>query len=537
MPVNWAALVGDRSVVRIGTRAAEEGTCPDKLAAKAFPAVYPRQRPRQGNKFLADFPLDAVVTVLDDVEIRGLSRHEAIARLERDARPPLHPGLARWAGNAAGGYLDAIAGLDTPATVLVPDYWAVRQVSGGRTWEAYAWGRRYQSPDGLVREHRFLRFGEADAERRDKSQVAIAAYATAFGVPAAWPDPWQEPFRLRSGEHPAVEHVRVVEVGLDGGPPAVLFKGTPGEALALYAAEARDDLRDLIRGGTPKPGDACAGCKLITACEEIKRIPGLLGITDPKARQRTWSVTNGRSYQQCPAQDHLARLHLPKQDEYGPAAVRGQAVHEWLRESHSGPLHPACTVRDIPSTVDDWSAGRWSVTGEEARNGARMIASHADLCPFGRAGQITEVRVEPTIAVLDTDANVIVIAKPDLLYLEDGAWVYREVKTRTHPLRSTADTLRQFPQLALATLLLAQDALPGKREGSRVELEWLTPGSGDVLLIDPNDPAQVIQAREVIHELAAPWHSDKTMPARPGPHCAGCPVRRWCPDAQTEETA
>ena len=119
MPVNWAALIGDRSVVRIGTRAAEEGTCPDKLAAKALPAVYPRQRSRQGKKFLADFPLDAVVTVLDDVEVRGLSRQEAIARLGRDARPPLHPGLARWAGNAAGGYLDAIAGLDTPATVLV----------------------------------------------------------------------------------------------------------------------------------------------------------------------------------------------------------------------------------------------------------------------------------------------------------------------------------------------------------------------------------------------------------------------------------
>jgi hypothetical protein len=151
--------------------------------------VYPLQRSRQGKKFLADFPLDAVVRVLDDVEVRGLTRQEAIARLGRGTRPTLHPGLARWAGNAASGYLDAIVGLDTPATVLVRDYWAVQQVSGGRTWEVYAWGRRYQSPDGLVREHRFLRFGEADAERRDKSQVAIAAYATAFGVPAPWPDP------------------------------------------------------------------------------------------------------------------------------------------------------------------------------------------------------------------------------------------------------------------------------------------------------------------------------------------------------------
>lgn len=537
MPINWSGLTGDRSVVRIGTRAAEEGTCPDKLAAKALPAVYPLQRSRQKKQYLADFPLQAVVGALDDVEAHGLTRQEAIISLGRGAKPPLHPGLVRWAGHAVGAYLDAIARLDTPATSLVPDYWAVQQVSGCRTWEVYAWGRRYQSPDGSVREHRFLRFGEADAERRDKSQVAIAAYAAAFGSPAPWPDPWHEPFRPRSGEHAAVLRVRVVEVGLDGGPPAVLFDGTPAQAEALYAAEARDHLRDLTRGGMPQPGHACTGCKLITACDEIRRIPGLLGITDPTAPQRAWSVSNGRYYQQCPSRDHLTRLHLPKQDEYGPAAVRGQAVHEWLKQTHSGPLHPACTVQDTPASVYDWSAGKWHVTGQDAWDGARMIASHADLCPFSRAGQITEVRVEPTIAVLDTDANVIVIAQPDLLYLEDGAWVWREVKTKTRPLRSAADALREFPQLALATLFLALDALPGKRDGARVELEWLTADSGDVLLVDPNDPAEAALAREVIHELAMLWHADKTMPARPGPHCADCPVRRWCPEAQTEATA
>ena len=89
----------------------------------------------------------------------------------------------------------------------------------------------------------------------------------------------------------------------------------------------------------------------------------------------------------------------------------------------------------------------------------------------------------------------------------------------------------------LSNLFLALDALPGKRDGTRVELEWLTADSGDVLLVDPNDPAEAALAREVIHELAVLWHADKAMPARPGPHCADCPVRRWCPDAQTVATA
>jgi hypothetical protein len=537
VPLNWSSLVGDGSLARIGTRAAEEGACPDKLAAKVLPAVYPRQRPRQAKAYLADFPLDAVVRVLDDVEARGLTRQAAVAALGRGANPPLHPGLVRWAGNAVGAYLDAIASFDTPATLLVRDYWVVQQADNGRTWEIYAWGRRYQSPDGSVREHRFLRYGKADAERRDMSQIAIAARATAFGVPAPWPDHWEEPFRPRSRVNPAVKRVRVVEVGLGGGRPVVVFDGTPEQASALYAADARDGLRGITRGGTPQLGDDCAGCKLITVCEEIKRVPGLLGIMGPTAPQRTWSVSNGRYYQRCPAQDHLMRLHLPKQDEYSPAAERGQAVHAWLDRTHVGPLHPACTVWDIPPSIHDWSVGRWHVTGQEAWDGARMIASHADLCPFKRADQITEVRVEPRLAVLDTDANVIVIAKPDLLYLEDGAWVWREVKTRNQPLRSTEDALRDTPQLALATLFLALNVFPGKREGARVELEWLTADSGDVLLIDPNDPAEVDRAREVVRELAAPWHADKTMRARPGRHCADCPVRRWCPDAWTKESA
>ena len=58
----------------------------------------------------------------------------------------------------------------------------------------------------------------------------------------------------------------------------------------------------------------------------------------------------------------------------------------------------------------------------------------------------------------------------------------------------------------------------------------LHPDTGDVLLIDPGDPAHLARAREVIHGLAAPWHSDKTV-ARPGPECRTCPVLPAVPAA------
>jgi hypothetical protein len=250
---------------------------------------------------------------------------------------------------------------------------------------------------------------------------------------------------------------------------------------------------------------------------------------------RTWSATNGRQHSVCPARDHLLRLRLPRENEYGPEAVRGQAVHAWLAENHAGTLHPACTVWDIPTQPDDWMSGKWHVSGEQALVGTRMLVGHADLCAFHHTGQITDVRPEPTLAFHDTSANVIVIAKPDLLYLDDGAWVWRETKTRSRLPRPGANLVRKFPQLALAVVLMAENALGGTPSGQRIELELLAPEGGDVLLVDPSDHAEISKARAVLHDLAAPWHDDETAAARPGPHCVDCAVRRWCPDA--EETA
>ena len=72
-------------------------------------------------------------------------------------------------------------------------------------------------------------------------------------------------------------------------------------------------------------------------CPALPRRPGILGISEPAGAVRTWSVTNGRHYQDCPAQDYLERLHLPREPgfETGSAVRRGQAVHAWLAERHA----------------------------------------------------------------------------------------------------------------------------------------------------------------------------------------------------------
>ena len=140
--------------------------------------------------------------------------------------------------------------------------------------------------------------------------------------------------------------------------------------------------------------------------------------------------------------------------------------------------------------------------------------------------------MRPSLAFHDTAANVIVVAAPDLLYLEDGGWVWREVKTSEKPLRSTADLFRVFPQLALATVLLAENALGGNPERARVELEVLTPAAADLLYMDPGDPDDVARARQEVLRLAGPWHGDRAARG-PGKRCGNCPVSRWCPEGRS----
>jgi hypothetical protein len=529
----WPSMTGSRNLMRVSASAVGYDTCLEQQAVKARPAVWPAQSSRARKPRMNDFPLGLVMDAVDDVEFRGRSHDEALARLGSSGKP-VHPGARHWGRQSAAAYLDGMSKMSTDATKAVRHYWVAQQTAGEKIWELYSWGRRYESVNGAYREFRFLSFG-TDSDDHDPAKVALAAYTAAHGRPASWPDPWTEPFRLLSTGTASVRHVRVLKVSLLDGTHSVLFEGTPEEASALYAEHARDRVRAVIAGGSARPGYGCADCKLVTACEALLRLPGLLGITDPTAPLRTWSVSNGRYYSVCPARDYLIRLNLPRENEYDQAAVRGQAVHERLAEIHGRSARSACTTEDLTVPPGDWTAGKWHVTGDQALIGARMLARHADVCPFLGAGRITEVRLEPVLAFHDTSANVIVTARPDMLYLEEGAWVWRETKTRSRPLRPGTELLEEFQQLALAVVLIAEGALGGGMSGARIELELLTADSGDVLFVDPNDPVEISNARTVVHGLVEPWHADEAAAARPGTHCAACAVRRWCLDARTPD--
>lgn len=506
-------------------------------ATKARAAVYPVRAEPYRRSTLEDFPLAPVMEVLDLVEHAASSPEAALATLRSEGSRGryVHPGLRRWAEHAVRQYLDAFPVTPDAPVQPVGDAWVHQRKthpdrSGARVYELCAWGRRYASLDGSVRELRLLRLGRAGEHPRDRAEVAVAAYILATGYLMRSQKPWL-PSRIRHG-HPPPERVRVVEVGCLDGSAAVLFDGSVAEAVAGYETSGKAALRAAVNGTDRRAGRSCAECKLTATCTAVTDVAGLLGIDDSTRPRRVLTVTDARRYHVCPAQAHLRGLQLPRQRdvEYGPEAARGLAVHAWLQQLHARRPPRTCTRDDLLVRPENLAAAGWSLPDPEAALGTRMLGQHAQVCPLHHELSDEEVRVEPVVAAYDSAANVVLVAQPDLLYQDRGAWVWRETKTRSSA-AAPGQLLATYPQLALGVLLLAAGALGGTAAGTRVELEVLRGAEPDLDMVDPLDPEQVDTARAVLHALAVDWHGDTTFTAHPGDHCARCEVATWCPDA------
>ena len=531
-------MKGNAGLVRVSSRTAraDERACPASASAKARPGVWPRGRANSRRPARPEFALGPFMMALDLIEHKKVPPEAALERAATEAgRLPAHPGLMEWTQDAVRCYLTAVPGMARPAggVALEPTAheWVYRwsgALPGGEpaVYEITAWGRRYRSPNGSVRELRLPRLGSAGARERDPAEVAVAAYVAAFGVPAERPQRWRDPFRARACPD-RVARVRIVEYGCADGSVQVLFDGTPAEAEAAFRDLGRPKLREAVSGTAERPGEGCADCKLLAGCRTLPRAPGLLGILGGGQPLRTWSVTNGRDYAICPARDHLRRLHLPRTGEYDRPARRGKAVHARIEELHRRHPPQPCTEHDLRADLEQWQE-EWELDAEQAQLGARQLAWHLPVCPLAPGAPVGQVRPEPALAVYDPLADVIVLAKPDLLYQDRGAWVWRETKTGRRTRTRETDVLGKYPQAALATVLLAAGVLGGERDGSRVELEILRPDGPDIHLMDPRDPVAVGRAREVVRELAEAWHGDLLLDPHPGHWCADCEVARWC---------
>lgn len=102
MSASWPGMTGPTDHVRVGTRSVGEGTCPDYLAAKAHPALWPATRVRTRRERLDTFPLGILNAALDEVERNSATVAQAInlaveetAQGESARTPRRSPGSGR----------------------------------------------------------------------------------------------------------------------------------------------------------------------------------------------------------------------------------------------------------------------------------------------------------------------------------------------------------------------------------------------------------------------------------------------------------
>lgn len=533
-------MSGDHGLVRVRPADAkgDERRCPQRLAMKVRPGVSRTDRAVKSDRGMEKSSVGPLNEVLDLIEFDLLSVEDALERWRERLVKPCHPALAQWTAHAVRSYLAAAAEIAADSGLVeemglepVSRQWARqrRSAEGGASsvYEETVTGRRYARRS--VRELRLLRTRSVEDRQEDKAEIAVAAGVLAGASPvlsARW-----ERKKLALGTSDSVSQVRVVEVGLADGSHRVLFDGTVDEAHHRYAREAKERLSAVTAGGGYRPGEDCAECPLVDACPAVPSRPGFLGVGDSTKPRRSWSATTWRTYRKCPAQAHLQDLFLPRDSsaEDSEATRRGQAVHKWIEDQHSRVPARGCGPAEVPGPPEKWKAGRWVVEGSQARLGVQMVGDHALTCPLRGLPEDAEVYPERPVVVYDPDADVVVIAKTDLLYRSADRWVLRE--TKTCRVLDEGDLLVQYPQLALAVLLSAEGVLPGGEERCRVELERLT-GTGPVVSeLDVDDPDLVDRARRIVSEHAAGWHADTRFKARPSKECVRCPFTRWCPEA------
>ncbi|MBA9004808.1 PD-(D/E)XK nuclease family protein [Thermomonospora cellulosilytica] len=543
----WAAhpgLRGNAEVLRVSASMLDrtERDCADFAAAKARTGLWPRVHERRRYAPWEDFPLGLVQRALDAVEFDGADPDEAVDEVIAQNRSPVHPGAAVWVRYACRAFLQAaewIADeLEAEGVELVPERLPRVVQSASGTASAVelrmltAWGRWYGSRDGTVREFRRLRLSRTRQAAAPSDQaIAFVAAAGRRAVGNLYRD---APVEVTDDED-APTRIRVVEVALVADVrPQVLVDAAPDEVRRRYQEEVRPLAQAVTVGGAHRPGSDCAECKLRASCEDLPNVPGLLGLNDRGTHRRTWSVTTGRHYVVCPARAHLRDLRLPPETllNEGSSVRRGVVVHHWLEAAH-GRGRP-CSPDDLPDPGSgDMGPAAGLMSPEEYAEARPYLLAHLAVCPLAGPGRVTDVAAEPTVAVFDPDADVLVVAHPDLLRRVDGRLVYREQKTtvRELPAGTPAELFEQIPQLALAALLIAHGVF-GEPAGT-VELEVMTPQTAEVRTFAAEDPEVLRAARRQITEMVRPWHRDTEFPATPGPWCERCPTARWCPAPRT----
>ncbi|WP_328663253.1 PD-(D/E)XK nuclease family protein [Streptomyces sp. NBC_00328] len=424
----------------------------------------------------------------------------------------LHPGLRRYVAHAVEQYLDAHDALEAQHGEM--RFTTLDPVVGGQGREIKVWAFLYSNGDG-VREIRRLRMKRARSRTEESDRGAtVAGYVAA---------------RLQMRVPPT--GIRVVEVGLQDGSTEVVLEHSYEDALALYEAQGRPVIRQLISPTDYGPGPSCQKCKLAGRCPSLQDLTDCLGQRRPGPSTRSVSAADLELYSKCAARWYLdMQFRLPTEDNPSEASDRGRIIHRWLDQAHTRGTQ--CTERDV-APPDQEGVFTGSLTADEYAKAREFLVAHSRSCPLAEGSEV--IAVEPPVYGYDAKADVIVAARPDLVYRDpSGRVVVRETKTTTQMPADESDAFdRFFPIPWLINIArTAKDAFGESDTFPRIELEVITPSEARVFTWDvERDQDMVRMAQAEVQLRTRTWIRDTSWAPSPGAQCTWCPVRRWCPDA------
>lgn len=511
-------IAGNRAILRISASdVSSDGTCGRALAFKIRPQVslrtwQPSRAPWGTVPFVLGDVLDIATAAHKQVFVDYQAQRAWVEqRMDQGA---VHRLLRSYVAHSIENYLDAHEASE--AEIGEPLAVAERNPSiDGQGRSLNVWGPLYTSSSG-VREIRRVRIGAArvEPEPGDMRWAATAAEVAR---------------RVNAGT--IASRIRVVEVGLADGSRAVLLDCDPQQVVTTFAAQVRPHIESMTTQDHVVTGWDCNGCKAAGGCEALIPMDGLFDLTRSRLGTRSVSASALKTYSECPARWLMTKeIHLPQNRDESHSQVRGNAVHRWLALAHS--RGTACAFSDLPTPGEESGIADGVLDALEYELAFPYLLNHVNDCPLAQAGAVV-VGVEKDVRGFDHHADLLAVARPDLLYMDDDVLVVREVKSSEREYAGGRDEAYDRNRQVPFMLRMFASGLASKYgvASGRVEIELLTPQSQSVFTWSTDDAALSLIAADDLTRSVEEWHEDGEWRTKPGPQCTRCPVARWCPDA------
>ena len=443
-----------------------------------------------------------------------------------------------WANKALQGFIslfiqarkeDAQNGIELEELELIQAF----DIDENQHVEWFSWGIFLTNQDNSIREFRFLKYSKAGLTIPNDVKLGVILRILIDGVSHS-ESKWHVERDPVSKINTSLKRIRIREMGGLDKSLALILDTTPDEARKWFEQKTLPIVNKRINGGSALASSSCRGCKANTCCNTLPVKPGLLGITNYAPWPKSYSPSKLNIYRKCPRQYFLIEeLGLKTlSDSTSQAQQRGLLVHQWLEKAHL--RNQKCNELDLMENLKlgvisqslNWTSQELEIT-------KNYLLQHIKNCPID---SLTKVESEVEIIAFDTDSDITIGTRPDILYVKNDTLFWREVKT-TSNLKDISNNLYFdiYPQIPLAIKLVTNECIPkkvlntlGSFTNIIVELELITPDNHKTISWDCLDTNVLNKAWSVLAEQVDSWSSDTLFPPSTNPPCNWCKVKDFC---------